>query len=67
MIKKFLLKYLLSFLIAWTILIVLIHQSVTAYDDFGGWVPVVLSYLVVLGGNIGLIVHARQWWRANKK
>jgi len=60
-------RYLLSFAIGLTILGVLIHQSITAYDDFGGWVPVVLSYLVVLGGNIGLIVHARQWWRANKK
>ena len=67
MIKKFLLKYLLSFLIAWTILVVLIHQSVTAYDDFGGWVPVVLAYLVVLGANIALLIHAKQWWEANKK
>ena len=67
MIKGFLRRYLLSLVIGWTVLVVLIHQTITAYDDFGGWVPTVLAYLVVLGGNVGLIIHARQWVRRNRK
>ena len=67
MIKGFLRRYLVSFIISLTCLGVVIHQSITAYDDFGGWVPVVLCYLIVLGGNVALVIHARQWVKRNKK
>ena len=69
MIGKFLLKYGLAFLISISCLVAWYYYQVMYPEDFeGALVPVIISWLVLLAANIGLVIHARQWWvRASKK
>lgn len=69
MVLRFLMRYGLAFLISISCLVAWCYYQLMYPEDFAGeLVPVIISWFVLLAGNIGLVIHARQWWvRASKK
>lgn len=67
MIKRFLMKYFIGFAISLSCLGAWVYYQIFYPEDFvGETIPVIISWVVVLAGNVGLIIHAGQWWSRNK-